>query len=88
MSTVNKTKIGILEIPIEYFDLSKEEKDYLINEILNVMLTIIDKNVIPTVNRIDILNQILDSSIETNIEDEVYEICAVLYDIKQKLNED
>jgi len=88
MSTVNKTKIGILEIPIEYFDLSKEEKDYLINEILNVMLTIIDKNVIPTVNRIDILNMIIDSSIETNIEDEVYEICAVLYDIKQKLNED
>ena len=87
MSTVNKTKIGILEIPIEYFDLSKEEKDYLINEILNVMLTIIDKNVIPTVNRIDILNMIIDSSIETNIEDEVYEICAVLYDIKQKLNE-
>ena len=83
-----KTKIGELEIPIEYFDLTKEEKDYLINEILNVMLTIIDKNVIPTVNRIDILNQILDSSIETNIEDEVYEICAVLYDIKQKLNED
>ena len=83
-----KTKIGELEIPIEYFDLTKEEKDYLLNEILNVMLTIIDKNVIPTVNRIDILNQILDSSIETNIEDEVYEICAVLYDIKQKLNED
>jgi hypothetical protein len=83
-----KTKIGELEIPIEYFDLSKEEKDYLINEILNVMLTIIDKNVIPTVNRIDILNMIIDSSIETNIEDEVYEICAVLYDIKQKLNED
>jgi hypothetical protein len=83
-----KTKIGELEIPVEYFDLSKEEKDYLINEILNVMLTIIDKNVIPTVNRIDILNQILDSSIETNIEDEVYEICAVLWDIKQKLNED
>jgi hypothetical protein len=83
-----KTKIGILEIPVEYFDLSKEEKDYLINEILNVMLTIIDKNVIPTVNRIDILNMIIDSSIETNIEDEVYEICAVLYDIKQKLNED
>jgi hypothetical protein len=88
MSTVNKTKIGILEIPIEYFDLSKEEKDYLINEILNVMLTTIDKNVIPTVNRIDILNMIIDSSIETNIEDEVYEICAVLWDIKQKLNED
>jgi hypothetical protein len=83
-----KTKIGELEIPVEYFDLSKEEKDYLINEILNVMLTIIDKNVIPSVNRIDIMNQILDSSIETNIEDEVYEICAVLYDIKQKLNED
>jgi hypothetical protein len=88
MSTVNKTKIGELEIPLEYFDLTKEEKDYLINEILNVMLTIIDKNVIPTVNRIDILNMIIDSSIETNIEDEVYEICAVLYDIKQKLNED
>jgi len=83
-----KTKIGELQIPLEYFDLTKEEKNYLINEILDVMLTIIDKNVVPTVNRIDILNTILDSSIETNIEDEVYEICAVLWDIKQKLNED
>jgi hypothetical protein len=85
---IQKTKIGELQIPLEYFDLTKEEKDYLINEILNVMLTIIDKNVVPTVNRIDVLNTILDSSIETNIEDEVYEICAVLWDIKQKLNED
>jgi hypothetical protein len=83
-----KTKIGELQIPLEYFDLTKEEKNYLINEILDVMLTIIDKNVVPTVNRIDILNTILDSSIETNIEDEVYEICAVLWDIKPKLNED
>jgi hypothetical protein len=88
MSTLNKTKIGELQIPLEYFDLTKEEKDYLIDEILNVMLTIIDKNVVPTVNRIDVLNTILDSSIQTNIEDEVYEICQVLWDIKQKLNED
>lgn len=88
MRQTEKMKIGEIEIPIEYFDLTVEEKDYLVNELLNEMLILIDKNVRPEINRIDILQHILDSSIETNIEDESYEICAVLYDIKQKLNED
>lgn len=88
MSETGKMKIGEIEIPIEYFDLTIEEKDYLVGELLNEMLIQIDKNVRPEINRIDILQHILDSSIETNIQDESYEICAVLYDIKQKLNED
>lgn len=85
--TTNKMKIGEIHIPIEYFELTVEEKDYLVNELLNEMLIQIDKNVIQGVNRIEVLEHILESSIETNIQDETYEICAVLYDIKQKLNE-
>jgi hypothetical protein len=88
MRQTGKMKIGEIEIPIEYFELTVEEKDYLVNEILNEMITQIDKNVRPEINRIDVLQHILNSSIQTNIEDESYEICAVLYDIKQKLNED
>lgn len=81
-------KIGDLEVPLEYFNLTKDEKDFLINEILNAMLILIDKSANPGINRMDILLQVIESSIETNEELEEFEICSVLSDIKKLINED
>lgn len=81
-------KIGDLEVPIEYFNLTKDEKDFLINEILNAMLILIDKSANPGINRMDILLQVIESSIETNEELEEFEICSVLSDIKKLINEE
>lgn len=80
-------RIGELEIPNDYFDFTEEEKDDVCNQIMDAMLTILDKQLKPEVNRIDVLDSILESSIITNQEDEMYEICQVLMDIRTRLNE-
>jgi len=56
--------------------------------LMDSILRVIDQSFEPQYNRVEILNKILDVSIESNIEDETYEIAAVLSDIKKLLNED
>lgn len=86
----NKTeqiKVGELEIPTDYFNMNPQDKKELCLLIIDTILTVLDKHVNPEFDRITILNLMLDSSIITNTEDENYEICQVLYDIKQIVNE-
>ena len=80
-------KIAELEIPEDYFQLSPEDKQTICMVIMDNLLKVIDKNFNPTLNRIDLMNKLLDSSIQTNIKEETYEVAQVLYDIKQILNE-
>jgi len=80
-------KIGEIEIPNDYFKLSEEEKRELCIEMMDVMLTILDKNLREEISRIDALETLLVSSIITNQKDEKYEICGVLNDIRKILNE-
>jgi hypothetical protein len=47
---------------------------------------LVDRDLDPMYNRIDFLNEVLDSSIMTNEEEEQYEICSVLLDCKKQLN--
>jgi hypothetical protein len=49
------------------------------------MLYIIDKNVEPQIDRMKILDGIIESSIITNLEDENYEVVQVLSDVKTLL---
>ena len=55
---------------------------------MDVMITIIDKHFRQGIDRIAILDKMLESSINTNIGDENYEVCAVLNDIRNLLNEE
>ena len=80
-------KIGEIEIPNDYFKLTEEEKRELCIEMMDVMLTILDKNLREEISRIDALETLLVSSIITNQKDEKYEICGVLNDIRKILNE-
>ena len=80
-------KIGEIEIPNDYFKLSEEEKRELCIEMMDVMLTILDKNLREEISRLDALETLLVSSIITNQKDEKYEICGVLNDIRKILNE-
>lgn len=81
---MDNQKIGFIEIPVDYFDLSEEEKIFLISELENQIYMIIEK-MYPTVNKKLVMKMIIDSSIETNITDENYEICAVLSDLRKKI---
>lgn len=80
-------KIGELEIPTDYWSLDVQNKRELCLTIVDAIVTLLDKLVHPEFNRIAILNAIIDSSIETNEKEENYEICGVLNDIKQIINE-
>lgn len=80
-------KIGELEIPTDYWSLENEYKKELCLTIVDAIITLVDKQINPQFNRKAILNAIIDSSIETNEKEENYEICGVLKDIKQIINE-
>lgn len=84
---MKSVKIGELEIPFEYFDLTEEERNILIDEVYNSMLLLIDRVANPAYNRKEILEQIIESSLITNREQENYEICQVLFDLKKHINE-
>ncbi len=87
MKPNNHVKLGELEIPADYFRMAKEDKDVLCNVIMDGMLTVLDRELKSDVDRIEIFDKILESSIITNQEQEEYEICQVLMDIRTLINE-
>jgi hypothetical protein len=80
-------KIAELEIPEDYFQLSPEDKQTICMVIMDNLLKVIDRRFNPSLSRIDLMNKLLDSSIQTNINEETYEVAQVLSDIKQMMNE-
>jgi hypothetical protein len=82
-----KIDLKNLDIPPDYFDLSNVNKETVCIVLMDSILRVIDQSFDPQYSRVEILNKILDVSIESNIEDEIYEVAAVLSDIKKLLNE-
>jgi len=87
MKTNKHIKVGELEIPVDYFSMDEEYKKELCLILVDAIITAIDKHVNPKLNRVEILDMMLDSSIQTNEQDENYEVCQFLNDIKQIINE-
>jgi hypothetical protein len=87
MKTNNHIKVGELEIPADYFSMDEEYKKELCLILVDAIITAIDKHVNPKLDRVEILDKMLDSSIQTNEQDENYEVCQFLNDIKQIINE-
>jgi|LakMenEpi03Aug12_release.lakeMendotaPanAssembly.Ray.scaffolds.fasta_scaffold941233_2 hypothetical protein len=83
---MRKIKLSEIEIPVDYFELNEEEKEAVCIGTLNFMLEILDKQLKPEVNRMLALESLIESSIITNQEDELYEICAVLTDVRKLIN--
>lgn len=77
-----------MDIPQEYCSFSEQEKRALCNELIDMLLTTIDKELDPVINRITFLDEVLESSIISNEKLEQYEICQCLLDIRTILNED
>jgi hypothetical protein len=87
MDKVRHVKVGELEIPADYFSMDEEYKKELCLILVDAIITAIDKHVNPKLDRVEILDKMLDSSIQTNEQDENYEVCQFLNDIKQIINE-
>lgn len=80
-------KIGELEIPKDYWTMQEDDRYELCLTIIDGMLTLIDKHVAADVDRMIVLDQLLNSSIESNEQNENYEVCQMLLDLKKIINE-
>jgi len=80
-------ELGYIDVPKQYCKLEQNKKDILCMKIIDMLLHQIDEQVDPTINRIDLLDEIMESSIESNLEEENYEVVQVYSDIRKILNE-
>jgi hypothetical protein len=80
-------KLGYMDIPIEYANFNDEDKKTFCNLMIDRMLTILEGELkyAPEINRIAFLDSVLDSSLETNVAHEAYEVCQVISDMKKQL---
>lgn len=89
MAMGRKAQIRIkdIEIPKEYFDLKKEDKDEICEYLANKIYLMVDKSTHTGMNRDAVVDLIIQSSLITNEEEENYEMCQVLVDIRNLINE-
>jgi len=85
--SINHLKIGEMEIPQEYFKLSDEDKKLICDVILNKIHYLVDRMSTGSMPKLDVIYLLIDSSIITNEEEENFEVCQVLMDIRNLLNE-
>jgi protein-arginine kinase activator protein McsA len=83
-----QVRLGYIDVPKDYIDLPKENRKVICDHLIDVLLTKIDKNLAPQYNRVNFLLEVLESSLETNIEEETYEVATVIRDCINRLNED
>lgn len=79
-------KIGEIEVPINYFELDQDSKDYLINGLIEVMIEMLHKETPIYLDRIMLLRKMFESSIITNLEEENFEIVQILHDCLKKID--
>jgi hypothetical protein len=80
-------KVGELEIPASYWEMTEGEKNDLCLTVLDGMLTILDYNLNKEINRFNMLDNLLQSSIIVNELTENYEVTDVMTRIRQLINE-
>jgi hypothetical protein len=82
-------ELGWVDIPVAYPTFSKKNKIILCDNLIDKLLTYIDKELehAPYINRITFLNEVLDSSLQSNVDMECYEVAQVIYDCKKRLND-
>lgn len=82
-----QVKIDEIDIPKDYFDLKTEDKKELCEYIANKIYLMVDRATHIEMHRDAMVDLIIQSSLITNEEEENYEMCQVLVDIRKLLNE-
>lgn len=76
-----------IEVPEDYLDYSDEQKEEFVNDIVDTLLTHIDKQLPTGLDRINFLLGVLNSSLAGALDTEHYEAAAIIRDIIRKLDE-
>lgn len=85
---MEKIDIGYIDIPYQYVNYDEKKRKAICNFLIDKILKYLDQELPEQINRIDYLNEIFDSTIETNVEMENYEVATVIRDCKKFLNEE
>jgi hypothetical protein len=78
---------GNFEIPEDYFELNKIQRDAVCLILVKHMFLVIEKEFNPEFNKIDIINSLITHTITSHEKEEKYEICQVLKDVKKIVDE-
>tara|TARA_R110000868_G_scaffold370916_3_gene634428 strand:+ start:1634 stop:1903 length:270 start_codon:yes stop_codon:yes gene_type:complete len=84
----DKIEVGYIDIPIDYINFTKKQKTIVCEHIIDKLLIYIDSELEPTINRIEFLDDIFDSTLDTNVQEENYEVAAVIRDCRKLINEE
>jgi len=85
---MNKIRLGVIDVPTDYFEYTPQQKKDLCDRLLDKLYLYIDARLHNSVDRIEFLREVLVSSMESNVEEEQYEIAEVIKDCIKLLDED
>ncbi len=85
---MNKIRLGVIDVPTDYFEYTPQQKKDLCDGLLDKLYLYIDARLHNSVDRIEFLREVLVSSMESNVEEEQYEIAEVIKDCIKLLDED
>ena len=80
--------IGDIVVPIDYSKLNDKQKKAICDNLIDTLLMSIDRVLPPHINRIQFLDEVLISSIQSNNDLEQYEVSQTLYDMRKRLDLD
>jgi len=83
----NHIKLANLEIPKDIWSLSDEERKRIVTQVKTFMERLLFKELGVRVNRDEFLKKLIESTIIVNEAEEQYEICQVMKEIKEMINE-
>jgi translation initiation factor 2 beta subunit (eIF-2beta)/eIF-5 len=81
--------LGFIDVPIDYTKFDERQKKVLCDRLIDTLIQYIDNELeeAPQINRINLLQDVLESSLVTNEYLENYEVCGVIKDMITRLNE-
>lgn len=85
---MKKIRLGMIDVPNDYFDLNDDAKNELCEVLLDKLYLFIDERLEQGHDRIEFLREVLISSLESNEQYEQYEICQVINDCIKLLDAD
>jgi len=78
-----------LEVPIDYIELTEQDRNVILDKIIDAYLTLIETALAfnTEINRVNFLTNTLKESMQINEHYENYEVCALIKDLIDRIND-
>ena len=78
-----------LSVPDDYPTFTQDEKDMVLDKIIDSLIKIVDRELLmyPEINRVTYLINTLEELLKYHEQEENYECCILVQDLKRRINE-